>query len=242
MASLVGGWPPLLAAVALAAVHLLAGHVRSLGVLPRSSWLSAGAGASVAYVFVHLLPELAVGHRVVGALQMLGGSLDRYVYLVALAGFVLFYGLETLARRRAPRESDAVSPGVFWIHVGSFSVYNALIGYLLVHRESGGRVALALFAVAMALHVLVNDHGLRAHFRDRYHDHGRWLLSAAVVGGWAVGQAVAVREAVLHLLFAVLAGGVVLNVIKEELPEHRESRFWPFLLGAAGYAAVLLAV
>ncbi len=242
MAPLVGGWPPLLAAVALAAVHLLAGRVRSLGIVPRSSWLSVGGGASVAYVFVHLLPELEAGQRAVGASAVPGGSLERYVYLVALAGFVLFYGLEQLARRGAPRETEAAVPGVFWVHLGSFAVYNALIGYLLVHRETGGRVALTLFAVAMGLHFLVNDHGLRAHFRDRYHDRGRWGLSAAVVGGWAVGQAVAVHEAVLHLLFTVLAGGVVLNVIKEELPEHRESRFLPFLAGAGGYAALLLAL
>jgi hypothetical protein len=37
-----------------------------------------------------------------------------------------------------------------------------------------------------------------------------------------------------------LAGGVVMNVLKEELPEERESRFWAFLLGAGLYAGVLL--
>lgn len=40
--------------------------------------------------------------------------------------------------------------------------------------------------------------------------------------------------------FAFLAGGMILNVLKEELPEERESRFTAFLSGAAGYAALLL--
>jgi hypothetical protein len=31
-----------------------------------------------------------------------------------------------------------------------------------------------------------------------------------------------------------------MNVLKEELPEERESRFWAFALGAAAYALVLL--
>ena len=44
------------------------------------------------------------------------------------------------------------------------------------------------------------------------------------------------------VLIAFLAGGVVLNVLKEELPEERESRFWAFALGAALYAGLLLAV
>lgn len=49
-------------------------------------------------------------------------------------------------------------------------------------------------------------------------------------------------EAALALLFAFLAGGVVLNVLKEELPEERESRFGAFALGLAAYAALLLAL
>ena len=44
---------------------------------------------------------------------------------------------------------------------------------------------------------------------------------------------------IIGLLFAFLAGGVVLNVLKEELPEDRQSRFLPFLLGAGGYALLL---
>ena len=31
-----------------------------------------------------------------------------------------------------------------------------------------------------------------------------------------------------------------MNVLKEELPEERESRFWASVLGAALYSAVLL--
>jgi hypothetical protein len=41
---------------------------------------------------------------------------------------------------------------------------------------------------------------------------------------------------------AFLAGGVVLNVLKEKLPEQRESRFWAFALGPAFYTVLLLAL
>ncbi len=33
-----------------------------------------------------------------------------------------------------------------------------------------------------------------------------------------------------------------MNVLKEELPEERKSRFWAFALGAVLYAAILLAL
>jgi zinc transporter ZupT len=55
-----------------------------------------------------------------------------------------------------------------------------------------------------------------------------------------VGLVSEISEAALAVLFAFLAGGVVMNVLKEELPEERESRFWAFVLGAALYSAVLL--
>ncbi len=81
---------------------------------------SGAGGVSVAYVFVHVLPELQ-------------------------------------ARQ-----------GVFYLHVGSFAAYNALVGYLLVHREEGGLASLAFFALAMALHFVVNGHGLRDHHRKAF--------------------------------------------------------------------------
>lgn len=55
-----------------------------------------------------------------------------------------------------------------------------------------------------------------------------------------MGLVFEISEAALAVLFAFLAGGVVMNVLKEELPEERESRFWAFVLGAGLYAGVLL--
>ena len=46
----------------------------------------------------------------------------------------------------------------------------------------------------------------------------------------------------LAALIAFLAGGVVLNVLKEEIPEERESCFWAFALAAALYTTLLLAL
>ena len=91
----------------------------------------------------------------------------------------------------------------------------------------------------MGLHFLVNDYGLRHHHKRLYRI-GRWILAAAVLFGWAVGLGIEINELHVALLFAFLAGGIVLNVLKEELPAERESRFWAFAAGAAGYAALLV--
>ena len=39
---------------------------------------------------------------------------------------------------------------------------------------------------------------------------------------------------------AFIAGAIILNVLKEELPEERQSRFIPFILGVVLYGALLL--
>ncbi|QIN77599.1 hypothetical protein GBA65_02715 [Rubrobacter marinus] len=236
----------LLAVAVLVAVHLFSYKLRFLDGTPRSIWLSLAGGVSVAYVFVHLLPELAEGQEAIAEAAGEGFSfLEQHVYLVALVGLATFYGLDRLAtesrrRRRKAGGEDSTEAGVFWIHIGSFAVYNVLTGYLLLNRLATGLEALVLFALAMALHFVVNDYGLREQHKGLYTRIGRWVISAAILIGWAIGLAIEVPEAAVATLTAFLAGGVIMNILKEELPEERQSRFWAFAAGAAAYAALLL--
>ncbi len=235
-------------AVGLALTHLFAGRLRFLQVVPRSRWLSASSGVSVAYVFVHILPDLSEAQSTIRkSVDPALTFIEHHVYLLALLGLVIFYGLERLAtvsRQRSQQAggADMTSPGVFWLHMVSFAFYNALIGYLLVHREVPGLTSLIFFAIAMGLHFLVNDYGLREHHKKMYDHRGRWILAAAVIAGWAIGTGTKLSEAAIAVLFAFLAGGIMLNVLKEELPDQRESRFWAFALGAGGYTLLLLAL
>jgi zinc transporter ZupT len=240
----------LLAVLGLVAVHLFSNRLRFLDVTPRSIWLSIAGGISVAYVFVHLLPELAEGQETVAEALDEGEGLaflQSHIYLIALLGLAVFYGLERLTissrrRKRRAGKEDSTSEGVFWLHISSFAVYNFLIGYLFLHRLATGLEDLLLFFVAMALHFVVNDHGLREHHKEPYLRRGRWILAAGVILGWVVALLTEIPEVAIAVLTAFLAGGVIMNVLKEELPEERESRFWAFALGAALYTAVLLAL
>ena len=230
-------------ALGFALVHLLIGRLTFLHAIPRSRWLSAAGGVAVAYVFLHVLPELAEGQRTVrehlaGARALTG----RHVYLLALVGLAAFYGLERLIRsaRRAGATEDTLPPGLFWLHLTSFALYNVILSYLLLHREDATPAGLLLYFVAIGLHLVTTDFGLRQDAPAGYDRVARWALSAAVLAGWLLGVRVDVAEPAIAMLFAFLAGGIVLNVLKEELPEERESRFGAFALGAGGYALVLL--
>jgi hypothetical protein len=138
-------------------------------------------------------------------------------------------------------EKEQTSPKVFWIHATSFAVYNILVGYLLV---TGGRTSLGhfLFFFSMAVHFLTNDYGMWFDHKEMYVQKGRWLLAVAVILGWGLGTFVRLPETWIAVLFSFLAGGVVMNVLKEELPEERKSNFWAFLASVVGYTGLLLFV
>lgn len=216
-------------ALLLAAVHAGVGALHLRDRLPRSGWLSFAGGVGVAYVFLHILPELHEGQR---ELEGVVEFLEHHVYLLALAGLVFFYGME--------RTAKAHGHAIFWFHIGVFAFYNLLIGYLLVHREDPGLRGLAMYGVAMSLHFLVNDSALRSHHTHRYDRVGRWILGAAALAGWGLGVATEIHGAAVDALFAFLAGGIIMNVLKEELPEERESQFSAFLLATVIYSGIML--
>ncbi len=237
----------LLAALVLVVVHRFSGKLRFLGVVPRSGWLSAFGGISVAYVFVHLLPELAEGQRALEEVEGAGalvGFLEHHVYLVALVGLALFYyvekrSLDSRHERREHTGEDETSSAAFRLSIASFAAYNVLIGYLLLHGEFEDLRVLALYTVALGVHFVVNDFGLREHHKEGYEHIGRYVISVAVLVGWVLGVLTEIPEAAIAVIIAFIGGGVVLNVLKEELPGERRARFLPFAAGAAAYAGLL---
>ncbi|HUP50696.1 MAG TPA: hypothetical protein VNA04_18120 [Thermoanaerobaculia bacterium] len=231
------------AMIVLVVVHLLAGKLRFKTRKRRRAWLSAAGGISVTYVFLDLLPELAEGQEVLRDRFAGLAFLEDHVYLVALAGLAGFYGVEVFVRHRRKPESRAPTSEddwVFWIHIASFAVYNALIGYLMVEREPYEE-HLPAYTVAMSLHFLVTDYGLRDHHDAIYDRKGRWVLGGAIALGYLFGMLAQVSEALVSVVAAFVAGGAILNVMKEELPEERRGQFPAFASGVV-VAAILLTV
>ena len=228
-----------IALAVLAGVHLLAKTLHSGESESRSAWLSAAGGISVAYVFVHLLPGLSAGQKAVEEGIPALDFVEDHVFIIALVGMTLFYAVE-LASRSARRAEGEMGSAPFWLSMTSYAIFNAAVGYLVVHWQA--MMSLTTYTVAMSLHFIVNDTGLRRHHREDYDRAGRWILAAAIGAGWLVGETTEVSAAALALITAFIGGGVILHVLKEELPEERRSNFWAFALGAAGYTVLLQAV
>jgi hypothetical protein len=191
--------------------------------------------------------------------------LDLGIFVVALAGFAAFYGLQRLADRRAPAAAPAAArvpvavgggsraragtgdpgsapepAGVYWLHLGSFVVYNGLITYTMALRLRTGVAFAVLFAVAMGLHFVLTDRSLEEHYPRRFPRSGRLLLAVALLAGWLLDAVLAPTSTLLvALLTALLGGSILLNVFKEELPSTGRSSYPWFLVGLLLYGGLL---
>jgi hypothetical protein len=240
-----GGIGPLMGAFALAAVYAVGPWLRPLGAEHPRRQVSVAAGASLAYVFLDVLPEMGARHR---ALVESAGNLvfaEQRLYALALTGFVALYGLDHLVlAARARGGSSAGGDGgrlALWLHVGGFALYSFIIGYMLVSRQANGWSSFGLFLVAMGFHLAVVDHALAREHGSAYDTRGRWVLAASVLVGWLAGATLQIPEIAVSRLFAFVAGGVVMTAANQELPREKVGRFGWFVLGAVVYGAVLLA-
>ena len=239
-------WTALAIAVALAALHLLAPRIASLPGVPERATGSFAGGIAAAYVFLHMLPELAEGNQAIGeALQNEVPTtplVDLAVFAIALVGFVFFYGLE---RRAADQSGDSHEPSVlmFRTHLASFAMKNALIVYTMPLRLRTGVAFALLFSVAIGLHFVLTDRGLRRNYPRRFRSQGRYVLAGALLLGWVAAALAAPTSAVaVAAMNGFLGGAILLNVFKEEIPEGRGSSFRWFVIGAVLYGALLALV
>jgi hypothetical protein len=237
----------LVAAAALAAAYIFGGKFEAEFRSHRRGWLSAAGGVATAYVFVHLLPEL-YELQAVFTKATSGANLpfpERRVYISALVGFVVMYGLDHLVSqtrdaRRINGENAQKGGTVYWCHLGGFAVFSSLVSYLMVNEGNLGPLYLTLYVCAMSFHFLAICHSLRVEHGALYDRSGKWVLAAGVLAGWAMGSVGFLPEAFVATLMGFVGGGVVINSLIMELPKEKEGRFWPFFAGAIGYGLIVL--
>ena len=221
------------AAVTLFVATFLAGgriHPLRLFTADRRSAISLGAGASAAYVFVHVLPELQEARSTLAQAMELRFE-GMAVYFLAMVGFLCFYGLDHLRKHVAD---------TYRTHLAGFAAYVLLVSYLLVRNLEDNPWALAAYVVAMMCHFLAIDHALREEHGAAFDRSGRFVLAGACVLGWGVGLLVEVPPHVLALLLAFVSGAVIMNSAVMELPSEKDGRFWPFVMGGLAFAVLLL--
>jgi hypothetical protein len=235
----------LAAVIVFAAAFILGGKFHRPGNIGRRSFLSFSAGAAVAYIFVHLRPELEMARNVFMA-ERTGPFSSHAINVATMIGFVVFYGLEKFvadSRKIAGEleiEEEHPSHMFFRINVGVFAVYAFLVGFLLVNNLEGTTVPLFFYTVAMGLHFLTVGHSLHKEYGPLYDRMGARILAGSTFAGWGIAMVMDFSKPIVALLLGFIAGGVMVNTIIAELPTEKEGRFFPFLMGAISYTVILL--
>jgi hypothetical protein len=231
----------LVAALAFACIYLFGHRLRVSS--HHRKWLSIAAGISVATVFLDILPQITesqmrfLSHR--GLVVALFP--EQAIYLATMFGFVLFYGFEYMIST-SDSGRDKPSTLFFAFRVAAFAGYTGLIAYLLVRSIWKSTLAMLLYAVAMAFHLLIVDHSLARERFGVYERYGRWILSFASLAGWFTAIVAPIPDPWLARVTGFVSGGVIMNSLVVELPEGRGGRFWPFTFAAAIYSLILITI
>ena len=240
--------PGLILAIALALVHVFATKLPIFSLIPRFRWTSFAGGVSLGYVFLEIFPELSHSQEELQHSDiLLVQYLEKHVYILALIGLIVFYGLDLLALRakslkQSTPEKEHNSSAIFWIHISGFAILNLIFGYLLQDLSEHSLTACILFFLAVALHFFIIDDNLREHQQSLYDQQGRWFLVGAIILGAIIGQVAHLNEAAIALIWSFLAGSIILNVLKRELPDEKETCFGSFISGTALFATLLLSM
>ncbi|AFY38588.1 hypothetical protein Lepto7376_2298 [[Leptolyngbya] sp. PCC 7376] len=238
--------PGLILAVGLALIHAFVSKRNIFAFIPEHRWLSFAGGVSIGYVFLEIFPELShAQEELEHSAVPLMAYLENHIYIIALVGLLIFYGLDiwALNSRKFNREnhnSDSTDTITFWIHIAFFSVLNIIVGYLLQDIGEHSLLQCILFFVAIALHFFIVDRSLREHHSMPYDKQGRWILTGAIMVGAIAGQAFHLSEVTVSLVWSFLAGSIILNILKRELPDEQQSCFFSFLGGTILYAGLIL--
>lgn len=222
--------------------HLFAGKIAGLNPLSRRKWLSLAGGISVAFVFLHIIPELSDMQKSLTE-KLLPPFFENDLFVIAMCGILLFYGVERGIihyREEYSTKKSAEEQTVFWSHVGIFALFNIIIGYYLHNKFRVEDISSFLTVLAVCFHLLIVDYSLLIHHNKLYEKKGRWLMIIAVISGWAFGIVFTIPDYISSILFALLSGAIVINSFKEELPKEKESNYVFFLIGTFVYTLLLI--
>lgn len=227
--------------LALTACHYYSNRLNRATPAGQERLASFAGGVAVAYVFLHMLPELVEGNEAVGRVVaehlQLTPLYDLSVFLVALLSFNLYFGLEHLAARSAQRGNSLAA---YRLHLALYGLHNALITYTMPLRVQTGIVYALVFTAAMGLNFSLHDRHFNQSFPRQFDHGGRLFLAGSLLLGWLASAITdPINVLAVSLMIAFLSGSIIFGVFRSQLPDLANSRYGWFSGGLLGTAAVL---
>lgn len=235
-------------------IHMQSGSLRLDKENLISKFTSFVGGISIAYVLFVLIPSLLHSQEdIAETFHLTNASALQLVVGVLILGLLVFYYLERALesakvnifldrlqyRNLSDQTFEQSHKRIFWVHIGSYAMYNLIIGILMADHAFETSFTAIFYLAVIGLHLFTNDWVLRHHFTDLYDRHGKLMISLAVVVGWLIGKYFHINHAVIYLLEAFVYGGLIFNALKDDLPQCRGNNAKYFILGTVFYSVLL---
>ncbi|MGD2246684.1 MAG: hypothetical protein PVI11_09070 [Candidatus Aminicenantes bacterium] len=210
----------------LGALHYFSENLELVSESRRHRIISFGAGISIAYLFLHLLP-----HTYDAAAR-----LKEAVFIFLLLGFALFHLSEKYVYQHLQEEKRARE--LKEIHSVVFFIYHFFVGIVVKDIFEEGTIEGFLFVLPIALHTSLSTVSLsRIHGHIRENLFIKILLSLSTLLGIAFSLIVPVPDIVNNILVSFLTGVLLYIFVKEFLPEKEKGKPLLFILGIILFCA-----
>lgn len=234
----------LVISLALIIAHFFAPQLLRIRGIEGKRFTSFAGGVAIAYVFLHMLPELVEKNadigNVLGRFVTLTPLLDLAIFFLALIGFNLFYGLELLVVS-ASSSNRVIQRRSYFLQLFMFGLNNFLISYTMPLRVQANLGYALIFSVTMMLHFTLVDRSFSRHFIQMFSLSSRIFLGFCLIFGWFIAVVTEpINVFLVALLIAFLAGSILFTAFREELPMEKGTSYIAFTIGMLLITILLL--
>lgn len=212
----------------MAAAYILYPRFEKAASAYQHLWIPFTGGVAIGYVFLYLLPKLSdyTDSIRVGGVQGIWEILDYRVYLYGLLGFVFYYFVDQYKAQKNRRHIAAEI-----LYGSGFFIYSLLTGYVVANWSRPGLIPVFLAGGILTLHMLAVNHQMRKWHSRAFDDYFRWLFALALFIGWGAGVFLDIPRELEIVVTGMLAGGIITNIMNEELPDNEPRKILPFIAG-----------
>ena len=170
------------------------------------------------------------------------GVFTHHMFFLALIGFLFYLFIESwntrVLKRVSVRENRYERP-TFWSSIIAYSLLNFVIAYTIGDISNSDIQPVFIYSAVMIAHLLISAHALREYHDFLFRQIGRWVLSFFLLFGWLVGYYFSISEVFLGMMISFIGGGIILNIVRDDIPNNRSVRFIAFFCGSMAYALLV---
>jgi hypothetical protein len=215
----------------MALVHFLGEELDEYISGYREQIISFGAGVSITYIFVLLLPEF---HRIVS-------ESSELIFAFPLIGFTSIHMIEKYIAK-SDFSSEKVRKEYSEIHSLVLFSYHGAIGYLIASLSSQDLISGALFILPLIIHIGVSSFSLsELHQSLAKRIESKIMISSAPLLGVTLFYTDLISESLFNPIFGTIIGIIFYVAIRDSIPQGREGRPNEYLLGTLIYLVIIIA-